>query len=197
MSWQTRPIGASDGDALARLFERTGSSCYCRWWHFSGDKNAWLARAAHAPADSRGELLRAVAGGSDEALGVVAVEHAEIVGWMKLAPAAALAKLYASRPYRGMRDLGSEREGVWTIGCFLVDERQRRRGLSVELVRAGLQLATARGAVAVEAFPRRADGLAPEERWTGSYGALLAAGFVVIHDYAQYPVMRCTLPPAP
>jgi hypothetical protein len=28
--------------AIAELFEREGCACFCRWWHFEGDKNAWL-----------------------------------------------------------------------------------------------------------------------------------------------------------
>ena len=30
-----------------KLFEATGSPCYCRFFHFEGTNNEWLARCAH------------------------------------------------------------------------------------------------------------------------------------------------------
>ena len=39
---------AGHTDALLALFERTSTPCHCQYWHFTGDKNAWLERLFHA-----------------------------------------------------------------------------------------------------------------------------------------------------
>ena len=51
-------------DALAALFERAESPCFCRYWHFEGDKNAWLDRCANRPrrTATRAAGRRSVAG---------------------------------------------------------------------------------------------------------------------------------------
>jgi hypothetical protein len=46
------------------------------------------------------------------------------------------------------------------------------------------------GAHAVEVFPRRAEGVGAEELWTGPFALLAKEGFEVVHDQAQYPVLR-------
>src|SRR5262245_14366923 len=93
-------VRAEHGPELAALFARTGSPCFCRWWHFSGDKNAWLDRCANAPEENRAELLASLGSGRDDARGVVALTHdGKVVGWTKLAPAAAVKKLYEQRLY--------------------------------------------------------------------------------------------------
>ena len=158
-----------------------------------GDKNAWLHRSVHQPENNAEEMRAALQRGSAEMGGVVARLADEIVGWMKLAPAGTLDKLYAQRLYRGLECLSGDRTGVYTIACFLVDPAVRRQGVARALVDAGLSLAERLGARTVEAFPRRADMLRPEEMWTGPMAALEGAGFRVVHDFAPYPVLRCEL----
>ncbi|HEX4515130.1 MAG TPA: N-acetyltransferase, partial [Polyangiaceae bacterium] len=43
-------------DALADLFRACECPCFCRYWHFEGDKNAWLERCALTPAINEAEL---------------------------------------------------------------------------------------------------------------------------------------------
>src|SRR5688572_32953590 len=68
----------------------------------------------------------------------------------------ALGKLYGQKLYRGLPCFDGPREGVFTVGCFLVDERFRRRGLARALLRAGVEQVRAEGGSAIEAFPRGA-----------------------------------------
>lgn len=186
------PVMPEHAEALAQLFERTGSPCFCRWWHFSGDKNAWLDRCYNAPEKSRGELIDAV--GSPQGTGIVAVEDdARVVGWMKLARAEDVPKLYDQRLYKGLPCFAGDRQGVLTVGCFLVDEAQRRSGIAGGLLGAAIDWAKAHHAVAIEAFPRRADILAPEEMWTGPFELYRRAGFEVVNEFAPYPVLRLAL----
>jgi GNAT superfamily N-acetyltransferase len=187
--FECRALSEREAPALAELFARAGSDCHCEWWHFEGDKNAWLARLAHAPEANREALFERARGSGLS--GVIAVTRpGEVVGWMKLTAASDVAKLYAQRPYRGLPTLKESRPGTMTIGCFLVDPTWRRRGVAASLLATGLELARAAGAPAVEAFPRRAEALRDEELWTGPYGLLSRHGFEVIHELAQYPVLR-------
>lgn len=194
MSWTLHAARAEHGPLIAALFEREGCNCYCRWWHFSGDKNAWLARVAHAPAENRSEMLAALEAGSDEMRGVVALADERAIGWMKLAPAGAMPKLFAQKPYRALPCFDGDRDGVLVVGCFLVDPDWRRRGLSRALLAAGLELAEQWGARAVEAFPRAAEPVSEELLWTGAPAVFREAGFEVVDASGPYPVLRRAIP---
>jgi len=185
------PASAEHAEGLVALFERTGSPCFCRWWHFTGDKNAWLDRCANRPTESRDELRAALRGASDEARGVVALAEAGgVIGWMKLAPALSVPKLFEQRLYKGLPCLDGERSGVWVVGCFLVDEAERRAGVAGALLDAGLAHAKRSGATAVEAFPRRAEGVPAEQLWTGPLELFEHRGFRVVNELSPYPVLR-------
>lgn len=185
-------LGSAQAPALAKLFERHESACYCRYWHFSGDKNEWQARLAFEPEKNRDELFERAA--RPGLAGVVArTPQGDVIGWMKLERARAVPKIYAQRPYRALPCFGGPRDDVWAVGCFLVDQEFRRRGVAKALLGGGLELARAAGARAIEAFPRRAEGLRPEELWTGPFELYASEGFEVIDGPAQYPVLRKTL----
>jgi GNAT superfamily N-acetyltransferase len=185
--------GPAHAAGLCALFEAAGSPCYCRFWHFGGTNNAWLDRCANAPGESRAELETALAGGSDEARGVVAIDRdgGKIVGWLKVAPAAVMAKAYDRRLYKGLPCFGGDRRGVFLIGCALVHPAHRRRGVAAALVAGAVKIAPAWGARALEALPRRPkEAVSDEDLWTGPFGALRDAGFEVVHDFEPYPVLR-------
>jgi GNAT superfamily N-acetyltransferase len=179
---------AQHAEALVDLFARTSTPCHCQYWHFSGDKNAWLDRLFHAPQENRDAFVAGLE--SPELKGVVALAGDQAVGWMKLCPAERVAKLYEQRLYKGLPCFGGPRAGVLTVGCMLVDEDWRRRGVARSLIGAGLKLAAASGARAIEAFPRRHEQAQAPELWLGPVGVFLDAGFRVVNDFAPYPVLR-------
>jgi GNAT superfamily N-acetyltransferase len=174
-------------EGFARLFADDGSPCYCRYWHFEGDKNAWLLRCAESPETNRREHEADVRESRPRASGLVALDdEGAVVGWMKLAPRAALPKLTRLPTYRA-HDLGPD-DGVWAIGCFLVHPAMRGRGVARALVVEGLRAARAIGARAVEAYPR--EGIHPAEVWTGPRA--IFEEFVRVAGEDPYPVLRHT-----
>jgi len=190
--------GPEHAAGLRALFEASASSCFCRYWHFAGTKNEWLDRCAHRPEENARELEAALgSGGSGDsrdasAGGLVALDGDRIVGWMKLTPRAAVPKLRSLPVYRGL-DLGPE-DTTFAVGCFLVDPRERRRGVARALLEAAPEHARRAGARALEAYPRRADvPLHDEEAWQGPEGLFAKLGFVAVHDVAPYPVYRKVL----
>lgn len=112
------PLTTETLGAWGALFEASGCSCFCRWWHFEGNKNEWLARSFGEPQRNRDEQTELVARGAPEGRGLLALEGDEALGWMKLAPRALLPKLRRQGAYRPL-DLGED-DGVWSIGCLLV-----------------------------------------------------------------------------
>jgi GNAT superfamily N-acetyltransferase len=185
--------GPEHADGLAALFHAAGSPCFCRFWHFTGTNNDWLDRCANAPGDNERELREALASGLAEAQGVVAVESraGAVVGWMKVAPAPAMKKAYDRRLYKSLPCFEGDRAGVFAIGCFLVHPDHRKRALSTALVRGAVEIAPTWGARALEAFPRRPrEPVREDELWTGPMGAFEKNGFVEVHAFEPYPVLR-------
>lgn len=202
-----RPARRGDEAGLVALFEAAGSPCFCRFFHFEGDTNAWLARCYTEPGVNARELEQAVRDERPDGAGLVAVLPAEeppgrlegkIVGWAKLAPIEVMSKRYQGRFYRGLAVLSPSgegslgaRDGGATLGCLLVHPEHRGRGVAGLLVEAAVREARARGYRFVEAFPRTSDeALRPDELWTGTLGLYLRAGFRVVHEARGYPVVR-------
>jgi len=175
-------------NALVSLFARTSTPCHCQYWHFRGDKNAWLDRLFHAPELNRAAFTQNLAQSGMK--GVVALRDNQAVGWMKLCLAETIPKLYDQRLYKGLPCFNGPRDGVLSVGCLLVDEQLRRTGVARALVRKGVELATQTGALAIEAFPRRTELAGPAELWTGPASIFLDAGFRIVNDFQPYPVLR-------
>lgn len=174
-------LAPKHAEAWADLFRRAECPCFCRYWHFEGDKNAWLDRCANRPDDNENEAT------FDHAL--VAMDEGRVVGHMKLAPRASLPKLRNLPVYRAL-DLGPD-DGVWSIGCMLIDPAARHRGVARMLVEAAPAFAASQGAAILEAYPRRpVDRLRDDEVWMGPEALYLACGFRIIHEDGPYLVVR-------
>jgi GNAT superfamily N-acetyltransferase len=186
-------------EPLARLLSTNGYGCYCRYWHFEGTAREWLARCSQAPEQNRSELSEALAARSSEASGLVALDaQSECVGWVKLAPAAIMGKLYEQRLYKGLPCFQRDASGVWTVGCLFVREAERRRGVASALLEGAVGAARAEGARSIEAFPRSDVDVADAALMMGPLALFIRAGFQVVHEFVPYPVLRLDLaPPVP
>jgi ribosomal protein S18 acetylase RimI-like enzyme len=196
---RVEPLGDENVAAWLSLFERASSACFCRWWHFGGVKNDWLARCAMEPDTNRVEAEASIRVGADDALGLVALRESAVVGWMKLSPRAAVPKLRNLPIYRSV-DLGSD-EGVWSIGCFLVDPTQRQRRVASALLDAAPAFVRARGGRAIEGYPKHVHESAhprlhDEEAWMGPETLFTSRGYTPVAEdqtTKMYPVYRLVL----
>jgi GNAT superfamily N-acetyltransferase len=190
--------------ALLALFEAAGNGCYCNYWHFEGDKNAWLERCYLKPEENRAALAARLAGA--ELCGVVAEPAGgarrpdgsvvTLAGWMKVARSGALPRLYDQRVYRRLPCFDQTppvRERTYTVGCVYVAEGERGRGVGKALLDAAIAAAREAGAAALEAFPRgtpAGEKLRSDEVWMGPEALYLQAGFQAVSDFRAYPVLR-------
>ncbi len=190
MSVEVRLASPGDAAAVVALFERSAVPCHCRFWHFEGTKNDWLARCAFAPEASARELDEAVgAGRRADGTGLVAVEGGEVRAWAKLMPHTASRKLLGQGPYRTYYH-NDPVDGL-CLGCMLVEPAHRREGLARELTLGIPKAARLLGARFVEAFPRVGHGpFADEELWMGLTAHLEEAGFERAGGEPPYPIYR-------
>jgi GNAT superfamily N-acetyltransferase len=201
-------------EGLLALFESAGTGCFCNYWHFEGDKNAWLERCYINTDQNRAALIERLSG--PELCGVVALvegqtQHVDgaaapstnemtAAGWLKLARASSLPRLYEQRVYRNLpcfQAAPSDRENVYAVGCCYVLETERGRGVGRALLRAAIEAVKSAGGGSLEAFPRAAPEsaarLRPDEIWMGPESLFLQAGFEKVSDFRPYPVMRLKL----
>ncbi len=192
------PLDDETVPAWLSLFDACGCPCFCRYWHFEGTKNDWLARCAQRPEENREEQVALVRSRAPEGRGLVAMDGPAALGWMKLVPRACLPKLLRQGAYRPLA-LGPD-TGVWGIGCLLVHPRHRRRGVARALIGKAAALArTWEGpgrACTLEAYPRGGRSgvdlprLHDEEAWMGTTNLFASCGFVQVAGEAAYPVMQ-------
>ncbi len=185
------PLAEQHFEGFARLMETSGTGCYCRYWHFAGDKNAWLAKMAFTPEENRDEQRRALSENDGTARGLVAIVDDEIIGWLKIAPRRTLDKLVRLGPYRRAEIPSGDVHG---IACLFVREDFRRRGVGADLVRAAADYSRSIGADFVEAFPRKLDtAVADEQLMLGVSTMFDRAGFVREGGEDSFPLLRKAL----
>jgi GNAT superfamily N-acetyltransferase len=175
--------------AYSELFGACGSACFCRWWHFQGTANDWLARCIQEPERNRNEQLALNRDEHPEAQGLLAFEGPRAIGWMKLAPRTTLRKLLRQGAYRGLY-LGPD-DAIWSIGCLLVHPEYRKNGVARAMVSASGDFVRRWGGQAVEAYPRHSgDWTYDEHAWMGTEKLFASSGFTRIAGGPAYPVMR-------
>jgi GNAT superfamily N-acetyltransferase len=166
-----------------KLFGPRGAcgGCWCMYWR--------LIRSQYE--DQHGEYNRR----SIKALvesgnipGILAYEDDEPVGWCSIAPRDEFPTLGRSRILKPVDD-----QPVWSVVCFFIARKQRRRGLTVQLLRAAIEYVPSKGARIIEGYPVEPKaGKSPDVfAYTGLASAFKQAGFVeVLRRSETRPIMR-------
>ena len=139
---------------------------------------------------NRAAFERRVRSGSPP--GLLAYVDGQPVGWCAVAPRAEYDYLARSRVLRAVDD-----QPVWSISCLLVAKPHRGRGVSVQLLRAAVDMAGQAGARIVEGYPviSRTGRMPDAFAWTGTLTTFRAAGFEeVAHGSPSRPIMRAYPP---
>ncbi len=178
-----QPLTLERWSDLETLFGPRGAcgGCWCMYWRLTrtqfeqgkGEFNRLnlntLVTSGHVP-------------------GILAYSGNEPVGWCSIAPRQEFSTLERSRILKPVDD-----QPVWSIVCFFISRGMRRKGLTVELLKAGVEYACANGARIVEGYPvEPKGGKAPDVfMYTGLVSAFKQAGFIeILRRSETRPIMR-------
>lgn len=158
---------------LKRFASEHGKFAYCscmRWRMTSSEYR-------NSSKEERGDALHArVLEG--EATGILAYDGDHPIGWCSVGPRESYAAL---ERYRALPRI--DEEAVWSVVCFFVDRRYRRRGLTLGLLNAAVDYAASKGANFVEGYPVNPN--APSYTYMGSPETFRRAGFENVTPQGQ------------
>jgi len=177
------PLTPQRWEDLEKLFGPRGAccGCWCMYWRLS------RAQYKQQTGPRNHDNFKALVDSGDIP-GIIAYSDADPVGWCSLAPRQVFPTLERSRVLKPVDD-----KPVWSVVCFFVAKGKRHAGLTVELLKAGLEYARANGATIVEGYPvEPKKGKAPDVFvYTGLASAFIQAGFTeVLRRSETRPIMR-------
>lgn len=126
--------------------------------------------------------------GSGEVPGILAYANGSPIGWCAVAPRERYPALDRSRILKRIDD-----KPVWSIVCLFIAKDYRRKGVSVELLKAAAEHVRKRGGKIIEGYPvePRKDEMPDVFAWTGVASAFFKAGFVECERRSETrPIMR-------
>jgi len=122
--------------------------------------------------------------------GLLAYMNGEVVGWVAVEPRTAYDKLAHSRVLSPIDD-----QEVWSVTCFYVARKHRRKGITVSLLKAAVEHVREQGGKIVEGYPVDAQKDMPAPFvYTGTASAYQQAGFKeVARNSPTRPIFRFTI----
>jgi GNAT superfamily N-acetyltransferase len=164
------------------LFGRNGAcgGCWCMYWKLRG-------KAFSENTGDRARQLQKAIVDSKTVPGLLAYSEGYPVGWIAVEPRSAYPKLAYSRILEPVDD-----QEVWSVTCFFVEKKHRRKGITVELLKAAVAYVKSRGGTIVEGYPVDAQAnQADAFVFTGTASAFKRAGFVeVARNSPTRPIFR-------
>jgi len=164
------------------LFGRNGAcgGCWCMYWKLRG-------KAFSENAGNTARQMQKAIVDSKTVPGLLAYSEGYPVGWIAVEPRSAYPKLAHSRVLKPVDD-----QEVWSITCFFVEKKHRRKGITVELLKAAVEYVRKQGGKIVEGYPVDASSnQADAFVYTGTASAFKKAGFVeVARNAPTRPIFR-------
>jgi GNAT superfamily N-acetyltransferase len=172
---------------LERLFGERGASggCWCMWWKMK--RSEYEKKKGK---ENKRAFKKIVSSGQTP--GILAYNNGEPVGWCAVEPREAFPVLGNSKILARVDD-----NAVWSVVCFFVAKPFRRKGVTVELLKAAIQFAQKQGARILEGYPvdPKKGSLPDAFVYHGLVDAFRNAGFKeVIRRSETRPIMRYYLP---
>jgi GNAT superfamily N-acetyltransferase len=182
LSLSFKPIKRDLWSDLEELFGPNGAcgGCWCMFWKLRGkayeESRGMENRQMHKTMVTSGVIT-----------GLLAYLHGEVVGWVAVEPRASYDKLAHSRALKPV-----DNQKVWSITCFFVAKKFRRKGIAVELIKAAVDHVSHRGGRIVEGYPVDAKENSPAPFvFTGTASAFRKAGFKeVARNTPTRPIFR-------
>jgi GNAT superfamily N-acetyltransferase len=180
-----KPLKRNLWNDFEELFGPNGAcgGCWCMFWKLRGkaydEARVYETRQMHKSIVDSGTTT-----------GLLAYYHGEVVGWVAVEPRSDYPKLAHSRALKPVDD-----QPVWSVTCFFVAKKFRKKGITVELLKAAIEYVKTHGGKIVEGYPvdARKDMPAPFV-FTGTAAAFQQAGFKeVARNTPTRPIFRFTI----
>ncbi|MCX6640643.1 MAG: GNAT family N-acetyltransferase [bacterium] len=163
------PVTPDRWKDLEKLFGANGAcgGCWCMHWRLSSADFAKTKGEGNHSAMQR--LVE-----SGEIPGLIAIRSGEPVGWVAVGPRSAYYLLSRSKVLAPIDDLPT-----WSVVCFFIARKERKCGLTLELLKAATKFAKEHGATVIEGYPAHLkSGKLPDVFvWTGLESVFEHAGF--------------------
>lgn len=158
------PVTPDRLDDLARFSQAHGKFRYCSCMRWRLTSTEYRQSTKESRVCALDDLVR-----RGTPIGVLAYDGDQPVGWCSIAPRETYGALERFRALTRVDD-----EPVWSVVCFFVHARARRRRLTEGLLRAAVDYALANGATIIEGYP-----VEPGQIYTymGSPDTFLKIGF--------------------
>jgi GNAT superfamily N-acetyltransferase len=178
-----QPVTAKRWRDLENLFGERGAcgGCWCMWWRLS--RSCFNMQKGEGNKKGLKKIVD-----SGEVPGLLAYTKGEPIGWCSVAPRETFSTLERSRILKRV-----DEKPVWSVVCFFVAKTFRRKGVTIELLKAAIEYAKKHGAKIVEGYPvEPKKGKMPDVfAYTGLASAFRQAGFVeVLRRSETRPIMR-------
>lgn len=176
-----RPFTSEYWNDFEKLFGDNGAcgGCWCMWWR--------LTRSEYEKQKGTGNkkaIKKIVNSGTIP--GILAYDGNNPIGWCAIEPREAYALLENSRVLKRI-----DNEKVWSVVCFFINRKYRRKGVTEKLLKAALEHAKKNKAKIVEGYPIDSDKTPASFAWTGYLSAFRKAGFKEVHrGSSTRPIMR-------
>ena len=177
-----KPLKRNLWTDLEELFGPNGAcaGCWCMYWKLRGkafdEVRGYETRQMHKSIVDSGV-----------ATGLLAYLHGEVVGWIAVEPREAYERLAHSRTLKPV-----DEQPVWSVTCFFVAKKFRRRGVTVEMLRAAVEHVKKQGGKIVEGYPVETQKDLPAPFiYTGTASAFQRAGFKEVARHSPTrPIFR-------
>lgn len=177
------PVTPERWQDLEKLFGERGAcgGCWCMWWRLP------RAQFTRQKGDlNRTALKKIVQSGTVP--GLLAYADDEPIAWCSIGPRESFPSLERSRILKRVDD-----QPVWSVVCFFVAKPFRRQGVTLELLKAGVEYAKKHGARIIEGYPvePKKETMPGVFAWTGMASTFRKAGFIEVARRSETrPIMR-------
>ena len=163
-----KPIKRNLWTDFEELFGPNGAcgGCWCMYWKLRG--KALEEARGHGTRQMHRSIVD-----SGVATGLLAYQDGKAVGWIAVEPRESYERLAHSRTLQPVDD-----QPVWSVTCFFVAKKSRRKGLTVELLKAAIEHVRKQGGKILEGYPvdvRKY--MSAPLLYTGTASAFRQAGF--------------------
>jgi GNAT superfamily N-acetyltransferase len=167
------PVTKANWQKFVTLFGERGAcgNCWCMWPRLQ--RKEFVAGKVN---DGNKNAMKKVVW-SGEPSGMIALHKEHPVAWCAFAPREKFLKIENSRVHKRIDD-----KPVWSIPCFFVSKKFRRKGVSAEMLKAVIRYARENNINIIEAYPTipTKETLPDAFAWIGLYKTFEQAGFKIV-----------------